>query len=194
MLPVDLLDDQQVAGIDVHAFRPTQVRQITPFDVRLKSIARDLCDAFDVVESQAPTLVRMEAQVVQASVNRVRGSMQVAREFGARNQPHAFAEVPVFQLAPGLLTPADIDARCRPSLAEGVEVAQNRVQRRIRSPGTRTTATTTMPTCELVPVLGRCRSDGAILVETAQASHDPYAGPPRASKGPPRRRRMHALR
>ena len=136
----------------------------------------------------------MEAQVVEAPMNRVRGSMHVAGKLDTRNQPHAFAQVPVFQFAPGLLTPADIDARCRPRLAEGFEVAQNRVQRRIRSPGTRTTATTTMPTCELVPVLGRYWSDGVLLVETAQASDDSFAGPPRASKGPPRRRRMHALR
>src|SRR5438132_13417459 len=101
-------------------------------------MARDLCDAFDVAESPAPTLIRMEAQVVQASVNRIRGSTQVAREFGARRQPYAFAEVPVFQLAPGLLTPAYIDAGCRPSLAEGVEVAQPRVQQLRCSPSTRT--------------------------------------------------------
>ena len=85
--PVDFLDHHQVAGIDVHTFGPTQVRQITPFDVRLKPMARDLCDAFDVVESPAPTLVRMEAQVVQASVNRVRASMQVAREFEETRAP-----------------------------------------------------------------------------------------------------------
>ena len=91
------------------------------------------------------------------------------------------------------LTPADIDARCRPSLAEGVEVAQNRVQRRIRSPSP-DHRHDSHPTCELMPVLGRCRSDGVLLVETAQASDDSFAGPPRASKGPPRRRRMHALR
>jgi hypothetical protein len=86
----------------------------------------------------------MEAQVVQAAMDGVGRSMQVASELAARNQADAFSEVPVLEFAPRLLAAADIDARCCPGLPEGVEVPQDGIQRRIRSPGTGTTTVLTM--------------------------------------------------
>jgi hypothetical protein len=83
MQPVDLSDDQQVAGIDVHAFTPAQVRQIAPVEVGLEPMARDLRDSFDTVERPAPALVRMEAQIVQAPVDGIRRSIQIACQLGA---------------------------------------------------------------------------------------------------------------
>jgi len=153
-LPVDFRHNHQVAGINIDALRPSQERQVPPLDVGLQSMARDLGNPFDTVKGPPPALVGMEAQVVEAPMNRVRGSMQVAGKLDTRNQPHAFAQVPVFQFAPGLLTPADFDARCCPGLAKRVEVAKDGVERWIRPPATRTTATATAPPGEPVPVFG----------------------------------------
>ena len=100
VVPIDFLDDQKVGGVDVHTLGPAQVRQIATLDVRLKAMARDLRDTFDAVERPAPALVRVEAQVVQAAMDGVGRSMQVASELAARNQADAFSEVPVLEFAP----------------------------------------------------------------------------------------------
>src|SRR5581483_243032 len=101
--PVDLIDDDQVARIDVDAFCPAQIRQVTALQVRLQPIPRHLGDALEAVERPAPALVRMQAEVVEASVDRVGGSVEVAGKFAARDQSDTFTEIPVLEFAPGLL-------------------------------------------------------------------------------------------
>ena len=64
-------------------------------------------------------------------MNGVGGPIQVASELRARYQPDSFAEVPVLQLSPGLLAPADIDTRRGPRLAERLEMPQHGVERRV---------------------------------------------------------------
>jgi hypothetical protein len=107
--------------------------------------------------------------------------MQVASELAARNQADAFSEVPVLEFAPRLLAAADIDARCCPGLPEGVEVPQDGIQRRIGSPGTRTTTVLTMSTCELLPLFSGGWSNIVVLNEATKARDDALPGPPRTS-------------
>jgi hypothetical protein len=127
VLPIDLLDNQKVSGIDVQALGSPQVREITPLDVCLKAMSGDLCYTFDAVERPAPALVGMEAQVVQAAMDSVGGSMEVPSKLPPRNQADARTEVQVLQFAPRLLAASDIDARCGPGLSERVEVPEDAV-------------------------------------------------------------------
>ncbi len=65
VLPVDLADDDQVARIDVYAFGSAQAGKVASIQVCLQAMTGHLGYTFDVVESPAPALVRMEAEVVQ---------------------------------------------------------------------------------------------------------------------------------
>src|SRR5262249_2854179 len=152
-------------GIDVYALTPAHVRQIAPLEVGLEPMARDVRDSFDTVERPPPALVRMEAQIVQAPMDGIRRSIQIACKLGARKQPDAFAQGPVLEVAPGLPASADVDAGGRPGLSEGLEVAEYGIQRRIRASGTGAAGLPTMSTGETVPVLGRRRRETVILVE-----------------------------
>jgi hypothetical protein len=127
VLPIDLLDNQKVSGIDVQTLGSPQVREITTLDLCLKVMSGDLRYAFDAVERPAPALVGMEAQVVQAAMDSVGGSMEVPSKLPPRNQADTCTEVPVLQFGPRLLAASDIDARCGPGLSERVEVPEDAV-------------------------------------------------------------------
>jgi len=158
VLPVDFLNNHEIAGIDVDAFGSTEVREVAALEVGLQPMPRDLSNAFDVVQRPPPALVRMETEVVQAPMNGIRGSMQIPSEIGAGNQPDTFAEVPVLQFAPGFLKAADLDARGGPRLAEGIKVTQDRIQRWIRPAGTGTAPASAVSAGEPMPLFGRRRS------------------------------------
>jgi len=78
MLPIDLLDNQKVSGIDVQTLGSSQVREITTLDVCLKAMSGDLRYTFDAVERPAPALVGMEAQVVQAAMDSVETTVTIS--------------------------------------------------------------------------------------------------------------------
>ena len=108
-------------------------------------------------------------------------SMEVASKLPPRNQADAFTEVPVLQFAPRLLDTADVNARGRPRLAKGVEVAQHRVEGRIGSSSTGTTVVGSVLARDLVPFFGRRWSETAVLMEPTKAGYDPFSRPPRAA-------------
>lgn len=191
VLPIDLLDNQKVSGIDVQTFGSTQVREIAALDVCLKAMSGDLRHTFDAVERPAPALVGMEAQVVQAAMDSVGRSMEVASKLPPRNQADAFTEVPVLQFAPRLLAASDIDTRRRPGLSERVKVPEDAVQRRIRSSRTRTTALLTMPTGEFVPLLSRSWGTSMFLEEATKPRDHSLPSPPGTPGRTPRPKREH---
>jgi hypothetical protein len=164
-LPIDLSDDDQVARIDVDAFCPAQIRQITALQVRLQSMPRHLGDAFEAVERPAPALVRMQAEVVEPSVDRVGGSVEVAGKFAAGDQSDTFTEIPVLEFAPGLLAPTYLDARRRPGLPKRLEVAQDGVERGIRTPARVSAYPLPVPAGEPVPFFGGKWSDIVVVIE-----------------------------
>jgi len=137
VMPIDLAHDHQIGRIDVQALRAAQVRQVATIEVLLQPVPRDLGDALDAVERPAPALVRVDAEVIQAAMNRFRGPAKVAGELSTRKQADAFPQVPVFQVAPGLLKASSVDPRGRPRLAERLEVGAGLHRARGRGDGYR---------------------------------------------------------
>jgi hypothetical protein len=120
----------------------------------------------------------MEPEIVQAPVDCVRGPVQVASDVGARDQADGFTEIPILQLAPGLLAASDLDSCRCPGLPKGLEVPQDRVQRRIWPSTAIAASTLAVPAREPVPFLRGYGSDAVVLVEAAQSGDDALAGPP----------------
>jgi hypothetical protein len=120
--PVDLSHDDEVTRVHIGTLGSLQVREIASIQIRLQPMTGYLGHAFHAVERPAPALIRMQAEVVQPSVDGVRRSVEIASEFTARNQSDTFTEIPVLQFAPGLLAPADLDTCRRPGLPKCLEV------------------------------------------------------------------------
>jgi hypothetical protein len=120
----------------------------------------------------------VEPEVVETSMDCVRGPVHVASDVGARDQADGFTEIPVLKLAPGLLAASDLDSCRCPRLPKGLEVPQDRVQRRIWPSTAMAASTVAVPAREPVPFLRGYGSDAVVLVEPAQSGDDALAGPP----------------
>jgi hypothetical protein len=152
--PVDLIDDEQVSGIDVHAFRSAHVGKVAAVQVSLESVARHLGYALNMVERPTPPLVRMEPKVVEPSVDRVRGPIEVAGKLDASDQPDTFTEIPVLHFGPGLLATSNVHSGRRPGLPKGLEMPQDGVEGWIRPPAQMIPAALAPPAGEPLPFFG----------------------------------------
>jgi hypothetical protein len=152
--PVDLVNDHEIGRIDVYAFRSAHVGKVAAVQVSLESVARHLSYALNMVERPTPPLVRMETEVVESSVDRVRGPIEVTGKLYASDQPDALTEVPVLQLCPGLLAPSDVHSGRRPGLPKCLEMAEDGVERWIRPPAEGIPAALAAPAGEPLPFFG----------------------------------------
>ena len=122
-------------------------------------------------------------------MDRVGCALQIAGKFSPRDQSDSLTQVPVLELGPRLLPASDIDTCCCPGLAEGFEVTQDGVKRRVRPSAAAATALPVTPG-DPVPVLRRDRSVVVVLIEPPQARQYALAGPPHPSR---RKRCNHRL-
>src|SRR5579859_5086150 len=179
VLPVDLVDDHQVAGVDVRHLRALEDRYRTAVDVAAENGLGNAGDLRDSVERPAPGVANTQAEFASSRANCGLTAAKGGGDAGRRLHAEVGGKVPVVVGSPGRpVFVVELDAGCGPGDPEAREVAEHRVLRRIVPPlptGCTRTADKGSPVAAGGRRLASCRVEGSQPYQHARS------GPPSAS-------------